>query len=252
MNKSIKDILKIALLRPTKYFELLEVSLKRIILALLITCAIAGGVLGITTTLFVGEAIDIVVDVLEKEENLFEIKDGILNMKKEEVQLENGNTILYINPNKEIKDMDSLRSILIHKDVYSAILKDGVSANISGQKANFKYSDVKVYSNLNTSTIIKWLNIAQTYKYVIILIQIIIVFVFMMFYSIIIYLLGSLISKLKKVKLSKAKMYKMSILAIIPQGILQITYYTKSLGFLISVLFISLAITSIRNKQADN
>lgn len=250
MNKNIKikDIIKISIFKPSKYMDLLEVSTKKAILALLIVCLIPGLVNGISKSLIFGEAIDNVIDILKEDENEFEIKDGILNLKKEEIKLEEINSILYINSTKEIKDIDSLRNIFIHKNIYSAFLKDGVSVSLGELKVEYKYTENPRLLNLNNESIIEKLELAQGLKYLIIIIQTLSIFIYIIFSSFIIYILGSLISKIKRVILPTKKLYKMSIFALFVPAILQVHYVIGSYAIIIAGVYISIAINSIRNQ----
>jgi len=249
MNENIKiiDILKISILKPSQYVNLVGVKLRKILLAILIACMIPGIISGISQSIFIGEAIDLVADVMKDDENAFEIKNGILNFKKEEVKIEENSSILYVNANKEIKDIDSLRSILVHKDMYSAFLKDGISVNYLDQKAEVKYTELLNEEKFNNGSILKILEGAQVFKYLIIPIEIIGIFVNMILNSFIIYLLGSLMSKMKKIIIPSKQLYKMSIFALILPAILQINYSIGSYSIIIGGVYISIAINSIKN-----
>lgn len=249
MNKNIKiiDILKISILQPSQYVNLLGVRLKKILLAILIACMIPGIISGVSKALFIGEAIDLAADVMKDDENAFEINNGILNFKKEEVKIEDINSILYVNTNKEIKDIDSLRSILVHKDMYSAFLKDGISVKYFNQKMEYKYSEILNETQVNNESVLKILESAQNFKYLIIPTEIISIFVNMIMNSFIIYLLGSLISKMKKIIIPSNQLYKMSIFALVLPAILQINYSIGSYSILIGGIYMSLAINSIKN-----
>lgn len=249
MNENIKiiDILKISILKPSQYVNLVGVKLRKILLAILIACMIPGIISGVSQAIFIGEAIDLVADVMRDDENAFEINNGILNFKKEEVKIEDNSSILYVNTNKEIKDIDSLRSILVHKDMYSAFLKDGVSVKYLDQKVEYKYTDILGEQQVNNESVLKILESTKGFKYLIIPIEIIGIFVNMILNSFIIYLLGSLISKMKKIIIPSKQLYKMSIFALVLPSILQVNYSLGSYSILIGGIYISLAINSIKN-----
>lgn len=249
MNKNIKimEILKISILKPSQYVNLVGVKLRKILLAILIACMLPGIISGVSQSIFIGEAIDLVADVMRDDENAFEINNGILNFKKEEVKIEDNSSILYVNSNKEIKDIDSLRSILVHKDVYSAFLKDGVSVKYLDKKVEYKYTEILGKQKVNNESILKILESTQGFKYLIIPIEIIGIFVNMILNSFIIYLLGSLISKMKKIIIPSKQLYKMSIFALVLPSILQVNYSLGSYSIIIGGIYISLAINSIKN-----
>jgi len=246
---NLKEIFTISILKPSQYPKLLQTSISKAILSLLLICIVVGGISGISSTVLVGEGIDIAIEVLQDEDNKFEINDGILNFDKEPVTLESNQTIIYIDSSKSLSDIDSLRPILIHKDNSTAFLKDGIFVNYSGNKIEMKYSDNIMYSNLNSERAIKIFEYAQSFKYIIIIVMIAIVFIDMMLNSLILYVLGRLISKIRKVNLSNKELYKMSIFALLFPTILKVSSYIGSYSILIAGIYMSLAINSIRNNM---
>ena len=62
--------------------------------------------------------------ILEEDEVQFEMKDGVLDFKNSPLKEEEVQALLYIDTNKDIDDLDSLRSITVHKDTVTVLLRD--------------------------------------------------------------------------------------------------------------------------------
>ena len=84
--------------------------------------------------------------------------------------------IFYIDTSKGLEDVESLRSILIHKNYSIAILKDGISADLNGEKINFNYKDGGLES-LTNDELIELINFVNIFIYIGIFIYMIVIFV---------------------------------------------------------------------------
>ena len=111
-------------INPKKYVYLNKEKLSKGFLYILLLSVIIGLVQGIMGAVLISGLEKTTKMILEEDEVQFEMKDGILDFKNSPLKEEEGQALLYIDTNKDIDDLDSLRSITVHKDTVTVLLKD--------------------------------------------------------------------------------------------------------------------------------
>ena len=112
-------------INPKKYVYLNKEKLSKAFLYVLLLSVIIGLVQGVMGAVLISGIEKTTKMILEEDEVQFEMKDGVLDFKNSPLKEEEGQALLYIDTNKDIDDLDSLRSITVHKDTVTVLLRDG-------------------------------------------------------------------------------------------------------------------------------
>ena len=234
-------------LNPKRYIYLVKDRLRNAFLYLLILSTIFGLFQGITIVSTIG----IVENVISKAYNDgkldFQMKNGLLDFEISPYKEEQGSTLLLIDTDKTVDEVDSLRNITVHKDLSTVILKDGIVIKNGSEEIIYRYSDLGLGKvNFNNKVIDIFINELSVIKYFIIPVIIIIKFISMLFYSFMMSLVGMLIMIINKRRLLYRDIFKLSIYSItVPTLlglILPLGKYTMFIGGLILVFGINFVI----------
>ncbi|MBU5455510.1 DUF1189 family protein [Caproiciproducens sp. MSJ-32] len=247
------DIFKISLFSPSKYKELIKLGIGRIILYIFIISMIVGTISGINQALIFSKDQKELVSLLEKEEYSFEITEGILYFKNSPRKIDMGQYILYIDTSKELKDLDSLRNILIHKDYSIAILKDGIGVNFNGTKTNLNYKE-SGFLSLTNKELIKFVEFMNILVYIGIFIYIIAIFIGTIIDAVLLSFLAFILLKAQRINLTFDNVFKLSICSmtlstIILPAIITLVNLSSSVGMYIGGFYLFLAIRNIKRSH---
>ncbi len=166
---------------------------KSVVFSLLVS-----GLIGIISAIIITFSINYAINLFDekfKEDNYqFTISNGELSLNTDSPKsIESSGTKIYIDDNISIDDIDKIKKIIVNQDEYYLILKDGVisSANPmlgNGSEQSIKYSDVIPNSTkeINNDSVISFLDNIRG-------VALTIVFIVVIFISIIKYLFKSLI-----------------------------------------------------------
>lgn len=239
------DMFKISLFSPSNYKKLLKLGIGRIVLYLFILSIIVGVPNSISQAMIFSKEQRVLVNSLENEEYSFEIKEGILNYKSSPTKIDMGQYIFYIDANKELKDIESLRNILIHKDYSVAILKDGIAADFNGEKMKITYTDngLVALNNKELIEVVKFMNIII---YIGIFIYIIAIFIGAIIDAILLSFLAFIIIRAQRIKLTYDSILKLSICSMTLPIIITIVSISGSIGMFIGGAYLFLAINNIK------
>lgn len=234
-------------LNPKKYIYLVKDKIGKAFLYLLILAAIVGGFQGITAVTTLGVVEDAISKAYSDGKLNFEMKDGLLDFKTSPYKEEQGGALLLVDTDKEVDELDSLRSITVHKELSTVILKDGIVIKNGSNETIYKYSDLGLdkveFNNDILDIFIKEIGVI---KYFMIPIMIIIKFIDMIFYALMMTLAGMLSILLNKQKLSYSNIFKLSMYSItVPTllgAILPLGKYTMFIGGLILIFGINYVI----------
>ena len=203
MNEKISFIkkLKISVTSIKGYKELIKEKLSKAILYSIIFSLIIGVIQGIFSFVTIGSIQKTMEKVISSDEFKFTFQDGILNFENSPIKSEEGRNIVYINTNISLEEKDTIRSIVVHKDVSIAILKDGISYRINGEESNFKFSDIPLAGKINNDMLLKSLNIIGIVKYIAFISCIIITYIIFMLNSLMLSVLGLILNAINKLGL---------------------------------------------------
>lgn len=234
-------------LNPKRYIYLVKDRLRSAFLYLLILATIFGLFQGITIVSTIG----IVENVISKAYNdgklNFQMKNGLLDFEISPYKEEQGSTLLLVDTDKTVDEVDGLRNVTVHKDLSTVILKDGIVIKNGSEEIIYRYSDLGLDKvNFNSKVIDIFINELSIIKYFIIPLIIIIKFISMLFYSFMMSLAGMLIMIMNKRRLLYRDIFKLSIYSItVPTLlglILPLGKYTMFIGGLVLVFGINFVI----------
>lgn len=228
-------------MNPKRYNNLINDKLKKAFLYLLLLSVIIGSIESIKVITMMSSVEKSFQNALRNKELEFEMVDGILNFKSVTFKEEEGQFLLLIDTEKELVDIDSLRSKTVHKDVVTLFLKDGFMFKSESNVRIYKYSELgldKVYIDNN-----KIINIINNFKFLkLIMIPIIIIaeYISMIINSFLISMVGVLNVLFSRRKMSFSNILKLSIysltMPVIFNIILPIDRYVVLIGGFIIIV----------------
>ena len=179
-------------INPKKYVYLNKEKLSKAFLYVLLLSVIIGLVQGVMGAVLISGIEKTTKMILEEDEVQFEMKDGVLDFKNSPLKEEEGQALLYIDTNKDIDDLDSLRSITVHKDTVTVLLRDGFMVKSGSESVTQKYSDLGLdLINFNNDFVISIIEKLDIVKYIIIPIMIVVNFVQLLMYALFISLISN-------------------------------------------------------------
>ncbi|MBM6838624.1 DUF1189 family protein, partial [Clostridium saudiense] len=104
-------------LNPKKYIYLAKDKLGKAFLYLLILATIFGLFQGITIIRTIGIVEDVISKAYKDGKLNFEMKNGLLDFEASPYKEEQGSTVLLVDTDKTVDEVDSLRNITVHKDL---------------------------------------------------------------------------------------------------------------------------------------
>ena len=192
--------------------------------------------------------------ILKQDEVQFEMKNGILDFKTSPIKDEEGQALLYIDTNKGIEELDALRSITVHKEIVTVLLKDGFMIKNGSEDVRYKYSDLGLDKiDFNNDFLITALEKVDIVKYIIIPIMIIVNFIQLIIYSLLISLVGVLSNLIANRKLEYGKLFNLSLYAVTLPAIINLIFPIGGYSILIGgiILMFGLSYISIYDEKQD-
>lgn len=234
-------------LNPKKYIYLAKDKLGKAFLYLLILATIFGLFQGITIIRTIGIVEDVISKVYKDGKLNFEMKNGLLDFEASPYKEEQGSTVLLVDTDKTVDEVDSLRNITVHKDLSTVILKDGIVIKNGSEDIIYKYADFGLDKvNFNNEVIDIFIKELSVIKYFMIPVIIIIKFINMLFYSFIMSLAGMLSMLLNKQRLSYGNIFKLAMYSITVPTLLDLILplgkYNMFIGGLILIFGINFVI----------
>ena len=231
-------------INPKKYVYLYKEKLSKAFLYVLVLALIIGVIQGAMSALVISGLEKTTKMILNQDEVQFEMKDGILHFKTSPIKEEEGQTLLYIDTNKGIEELESLRSITVHKDMVTVLLKDGFMIKGGSEDITYKYSDLGLDKvDFDNSFIIAVLEKVNVVKYIAIPIMIISNFVQLIIYALLISLVGLLSNIIGNRKIEYGKLFNLSLYAVTLPAIINLVYpiggYSVLVGGIILIFGLS-------------
>ena len=202
-------------INPKKYVYLNKEKLSKAFLYVLLLSVIIGLVQGVMGAVLISGIEKTTKMILEEDEVQFEMKDGVLDFKNSPLKEEEGQALLYIDTNKDIDDLDSLRSITVHKDTVTVLLRDGFMVKSGSESVTQKYSDLGLdLINFNNDFVISIIEKLDIVKYIIIPIMIVVNFVQLLMYALFISLMGILSNLISNRKMSYNRVFNLALYSV--------------------------------------
>lgn len=226
MKDKIKMINRLIFsINPNKYVYLYKEKISKAFIYILVLSLIIGVIQGAMSAVIISGLEKTTKMILNQDKVQFEMKDGILDFKVSPIKEEEGQALLYIDTNKGIEDLESLRSITVHKEMVTAILKDGFMVKVGSENITYKYSDLGLDKiNFDNSFVISSIEKFGIVKYIVIPIMIIASFVQLIIYSLLISLVGLLSNLITNRKMEYRKLFNLSLYAVTLPAIINLIY----------------------------
>lgn len=112
------------------------------ILYVLLMSTLLGGIRGITIGYRIDKELNNLSTILQNDEYKFNIEEGILHTKNSPLKVEGTSSLIYIDENKSLSEIDGLRDTTIQNDNNILFLKDGIYLEIGDYKQQADYKDL--------------------------------------------------------------------------------------------------------------
>ena len=234
-------------INPKKYVYLNKEKLSKAFLYVLLLSVIIGLVQGVMGAVLISGIEKTTKMILEEDEVQFEMKDGVLDFKNSPLKEEEGQALLYIDTNKDIDDLDSLRSITVHKDTVTVLLRDGFMVK-SGSESVTKYSDLGLdLINFNNDFVISIIEKLDIVKYIIIPIMIVVNFVQLLMYALFISLMGILSNLISNRKMSYNRVFNLALYSVTLPTIINLIFPIGVYSILIGGIILMFGLSFIND-----
>lgn len=235
-------------INPKKYVYLNKEKLSKAFLYVLLLSVIIGLVQGVMGAVLISGIEKTTKMILEEDEVQFEMKDGVLDFKNSPLKEEEGQALLYIDTNKDIDDLDSLRSITVHKDTVTVLLRDGFMVKSGSESVTQKYSDLGLdLINFNNNFVISIIEKFDIVKYIIIPIMIVVNFVQLLMYALFISLMGILSNLISNRKMSYNRVFNLALYSVTLPTIINLIFPIGVYSILIGGIILMFGLSFIND-----
>ena len=235
-------------INPKKYVYLNKEKLSKAFLYVLLLSVIIGLVQGVMGAVLISGIEKTTKMILEEDEVQFEMKDGVLDFKNSPLKEEEGQALLYIDTNKDIDDLYSLRSITVHKDTVTVLLRDGFMVKSGSESVTQKYSDLGLdLINFNNDFVISIIEKFDIVKYIIIPIMIVVNFVQLLMYALFISLMGILSNLISNRKMSYNRVFNLALYSVTLPTIINLIFPIGVYSILIGGIILMFGLSFIND-----
>lgn len=235
-------------INPKKYVYLNKEKLSKAFLYVLLLSVIIGLVQGVMGAVLISGIEKTTKMILEEDEVQFEMKDGVLDFKNSPLKEEEGQALLYIDTNKDIDDLDSLRSITVHKDTVTVLLRDGFMVKSGSESVTQKYSDLGLdLINFNNDFVISIIEKFDIVKYIIIPIMIVVNFVQLLMYALFISLMGILSNLISNRKMYYNRVFNLALYSVTLPTIINLIFPIGVYSILIGGIILMFGLSFIND-----
>ena len=235
-------------INPKKYVYLNKEKLSKAFLYVLLLSVIIGLVQGVMGAVLISGIEKTTKMILEEDEVQFEMKDGVLDFKNSPLKEEEGQALLYIDTNKDIDDLDSLRSITVHNDTVTVLLRDGFMVKSGSESVTQKYSDLGLdLINFNNDFVISIIEKLDIVKYIIISIMIVVNFVQLLMYALFISLMGILSNLISNRKMSYNRVFNLALYSVTLPTIINLIFPIGVYSILIGGIILMFGLSFIND-----
>lgn len=233
-------------MNPKSYLNFINDKFGKAVLYLLIISVVIGSIESIKAIMLFSTVEKSFQNALKDEDLKFELKDGVLNFESSQLKEEEGQFLLLIDTDKSIEELDSLRSITVHKEVVTVFLKDGFMFKSDSDKKTYKYSEIgldRVY--IDNNILINLISNLKFVKFIIIPLVIIAEFISMLINAFLISIVGVLNVLFSRRKMSYNNIFKLSIYSLTLPLLINMIFPAEGYVVLIGGFMLILAINYI-------
>ena len=241
-------------INPKKYVYLYKEKISKAFLYIIVLSIIIGLIQGAMSTMVISGLEKTTEMILKQDEVQFEMKDGILDFKASPIKDEEGQALLYIDTSKGIEELDNLRSITVHKDIVTVLLKDGFMIKNGSEDVTYKYSDLGLDKiDFNNDFLIAAFENVDIAKCIIIPIVIVANFIQLIIYAVLISLVGVLSNLIANRKIEYGNLFNLSLYAVTLPAIINLIFPIGGYSILIGgiILMFGLSYISFYNEKQD-
>ncbi|MEN8432948.1 DUF1189 family protein [Clostridium septicum] len=250
MKLSFIKRMRISVANIRGYDVLVKECFNKVLMYILVLSLIIGLTLGISQAIFLGTFENIAINLLNEEDYKFEMKNGELNFEKSPYEKEEGSVISIFDTTKSVDDVESYRSIVVHKDMSVIFFKDGVVARSNGDQYIAKFKDIPFMPEyMNNDTLIDAVNKLSILKYIIIVVMVLVKYAAILVQGLIVSVAGILINKMKKTNLKYVDILKISLYAMTLPIILSLIIPIGAFTVVIATIYVIMVIKSLNNKK---
>ena len=250
MNEKISFInkLRISITSIKGYKELIKGKISQVIIYSILLSLIVGAIQGIFSFTTISAMQNTMEKVISLDEFKFTLQDGILNFENSPIKSEEGRNIVYIDTEISLDEKDTIRNIIIHKDVSISILKDGISFRMNGEEYDYNFSEMPLVGKIDNEMVLKSLSLIGIIKYIAFISAIIMTYINFMINTFILSIVGIILNKINGLGLRYENIFKISVYATTLPTILSVIFPMGSLGFFISGIYLILIVNYLRGE----
>lgn len=237
---------KISIFKPRRYNEIIKEGISKALIYSLIVSLIVGSITGGFLFSILSNKEKDIYNIVSNNEYEFSISNGIFEFNKSPLKFDEGKSVVYINSDVSMDNLNSIKNIVVHKDYSIAILRDGISIRYLGEEYNIKYDSIINNLNLNNEIILEGLSLFGIIKYFIFISSIFSIYFMFIIDSFILSLIGFIISKLNNIKIKYIDLLKLSIYATTLPIILNYFIPLGGLGVFISGVYLIIYLNSLK------
>ena len=250
MSEKISFInkVRISVTSIKEYKKLMKENISKAIIYSILLSLIVGSILGALSFTTISVIQKTMETAISSDEFKFTLDNGVLNFEKSPIKIEEGRTILYIDTNVSLDEVESIRNIIVHKDISCVMLKDGISYRVNGDEYDYKFSELPLISSIDNEVLLKSLDFIGIIKYIVFVAIIIMVFIRFMINTFILSIVGVIVNKINYLKLSYGDIFKICLYATTLPTILSLIFSLGSFSILISGIYLILIINYLRRE----
>lgn len=233
-------------INPKKYVYLYKEKIGSAFLYILIISVILGLITGLMNIYFFSTVEETTKMFLKQENTKFEMKDGILDFEASPVKEEEGAALLYIDTDKNLSEVEELRSVFIHKEISTILLSDGIIVRSGSEEISYKYSDLGLgIMDFDNEVVISMLEQLNIIKYILVPIIIAAKYIQLMLYALFISLFGVLTNLMCGRKMPYGNIYNLSLYAATVPAIINLIIPIGSYSVIIGGIILMLGLNFV-------
>lgn len=239
---------------PKKYVYLYKEKISKAFLYVLVLSVIIGIIQGGMSALVISGLEKTSKMILKQDEVQFEMKNGILDFKASPLKEEEGQALLYVDTHKGIDELDSLRSITVHKEIVTVLLKDGFMIKNGSEDFTYKYSELGLDKlDFNNDFVIAALEKVNIIKYIAIPVMIVVSFIQLIIYALLISLVGVLSNLIANRKIAYSNLFNLSLYSVTLPAIINLIFPIGGYSVLVGgiILMFGLSFISFYNEKEN-
>lgn len=240
-------------LNPGKLNLLIKDKVYEALLYLLIISIILGSVQGVFYVASISITENLLEITLSKNELKFQFTKGALTLNEEQWKDDEGESLIYINTNIKISEIEEVRSIYVHKNYVLMFLNDGFMIKNNSVKNIYSYKDVGLgNATFNNEEAIKYIEYISIGKYLIIPLIILIKYVKEILYAFLCSIFAEIYVLINGLNLRYKNIFVLSIYSLTIPSIIGTIFIINSYEILIAIIILFISLSKVKEKNRFN